>query len=151
MDPQLRPFVEAWDEVTRRIERAVAQLREADWDRFSYCGTWTNHELLAHLATGYVVRIARLERAVHGTSMQPTDVDRANAENIARLAGAPRDNVMAELHETRSRVRELIAALTPDALVLAFEVDGMLRPLHELLWDNSHDLQHLAQLSPSRR
>ena len=149
MDPRIKPFVGAWDEVTRRIGRAAARLSDADWEARSACGAWSNRELLAHLATGYVVRIARLERALHGTVVPPIDVDRANAENVARLASAPIHDVLSTLHESRARVRALIESLTHDALVLTFEVDGVSRPLHELLWDNSHDLEHLAEFRPA--
>ncbi len=137
-----------WREVTGELMSVVARMPVDRWDRPSGCGHWTNKELLIHLATGYVVRIDRLESVLIGRApADMADNDAINARNISAWAPAPVEAVIAEMLATRSRVLDLIAQLEPEHL--AVELPGAVPPLR--LGDtlgtlSEHDVEHAAQL-----
>jgi uncharacterized protein (TIGR03083 family) len=86
-------------------ERFLALARDlspAEWSAPSLCDAWTNHEVLAHLVTGYGSRIGQLvaEMHCHRWSFDATNTDMARRlasmrgpaellDDLARLADHP--------------------------------------------------------------
>lgn len=146
------PLAEAaaarWREVTRELASLAARVPPERWGSPGACGSWTNKELLIHLATGYVVRTEWLEAALVGrVSVAPPDIDEVNERNAAAWRPAPIEAVLAELHATRDRVLQLLERLTPVHLDIEFDRDGRSTNLGELLVSfSAHDLEHAAQL-----
>ncbi len=153
MIPEAEAAAGQWRDVTRELTWLVARMPPDGWEQRSACGNWTNKELLAHLATGYVVRMEWLESALAGRApVVPDDIDAVNERNIAAWRPAPVEAILAELIATRSRVLQLLEQLEPPHLDLEFDRDG--RPARRgdlLLTLSSHDIEHAAQLREAPR
>lgn len=137
-----------WRDVTQEMLSLVARMSPDRWDERSACGSWTNRELLAHLATGYVVRAEWLEAALGGrNAVVPPDIDAVNERNVAAWRLAPIDAVVAEMLATRARILQLLEQLERRHLDIELERDGRPARLADLLATfSSHDLEHAAQL-----
>jgi hypothetical protein len=137
------------------VVRAVDGQRWADPS--PYPG-WTNKDLLAHLATGYTVRLAHLRSIVETGRVGPApDADAANAENIAGHRASTPEALVEEMVRQRSEVRQLLGLLQPEHLELRMAVRGpgqgpLDRPFLEALQRyHEHDLEHAAELAPIMR
>ncbi len=148
MTPEAEVAAGQWREVTHELASLAARMPLERWEQPSACGSWTNKELLIHLATGYVVRIEWLESALGGRAPAvPADIDAVNERNIADWRPAPVEAILAELLATRGRVLQLLEQLTPAHLGVEFESGGRVARLGDLLASfSSHDLDHAAQL-----
>jgi uncharacterized protein (TIGR03083 family) len=135
-----------WQAVTDDLAAIVRAFDPARWDAPSACGGWTNRQLLAHIATGYGVRLAALRAVVDGSVAPEIDADAANAGNVARLAGATIDDIIAELKHVRGRVLVLLSRLTAEHLDAQTTLGGG-KPLREALTSlSAHDLEHASEL-----
>jgi uncharacterized damage-inducible protein DinB len=148
MLPVVADAAARWREVTGEIMSVATTMSPERWDLPSACGTWTNKELLAHLATGYVVRIDRLDGVLAGRApSEVSDIDAVNERNVASWALAPVEAVIAEMLATRNRVLDLIERLEPSHL--AVELPGAPSPARfgeTLAALSDHDTEHAAQL-----
>ncbi len=148
MIPEAEAAAGQWRDVTRELASLVARVPPERWEQLSACGSWTNKELLIHLATGYVVRIEWLESALGGRAPDvPADIDAVNERNVAEWRPAPVEAIFAELLATRGRVLQLLEQLEPAHLDVEFESGGRVARLGDLLASfSSHDLEHAVQL-----
>ncbi len=136
----------AWQAVTDDLVSLARAFHPPQLDARSACGDWTNRQLLAHLATGYSVRISALQAAIGGARASAIDVDRANAADVIRLQGAPTEAIIADLVQVRGRVLELLSKLKPEHLATRTSLGGG-KTLGEALGGlSAHDLQHAAEL-----
>lgn len=83
MLPDLEPVAGGWSEITSELLALVRAFPSQAWGGASASEGWTNKQLLIHLATGYGVRIARLERALAGIDAPDPDFNELNARAIA--------------------------------------------------------------------
>jgi uncharacterized damage-inducible protein DinB len=147
--PEAEAAAQRWRDVTRQLTSLVARMPPERWDARSACGSWTNRDLLSHLATGYVVRIEWLEAAITGRPAAiPPDIDAVNERNVAAWHLAPVEAIVAELIATRTRVLHLLEQLETRHLDVVIERDGDHTRLADLLSDfSAHDLDHVKQLA----
>ena len=144
--PAVRAAMREWQAVTDDLAAIAAAFDPGRLDAASACGDWTNRQLLAHLATGYGVRIAALDAVVHGGAAAEIDADAANRVNVDRFAGAPIDEIVLEMTQVRGRVLVLLGELRAEHLE-ARTVLAEGRPLGEALAAlNAHDLSHVGEL-----
>jgi uncharacterized protein (TIGR03083 family) len=151
-------IAERWDEVTDYLVSVARAVDPDKWGEPSPYPGWTYKDLLAHLATGYTVRLAQLRGLVEKgeLSAQP-DADAANAENIARHRKSSPEALVEEMVRQRSEVRRLMGLLRPEHLDARTAVhrrgqapqDGSF--LEALQHWHEHDLEHAADLSPIMR
>jgi hypothetical protein len=143
---EVQAAMREWQAVTDDLVAIARAFDAARLDAASACGDWTNRQLLAHMATGYGVRIAALDAVVDGTTPLRIDADDANAGNVARLTGASVEEIVAEMIQVRERVLVLLGRLRAEHMAVATTLaDG--RPLGEALAVlNAHDLGHAAEL-----
>ena len=135
-----------WQAVTDDLVAAVRAIDAAQLDQPSACGDWTNRQLLIHMATGYGVRISELQAVINRVGATAIDPDAANAANVARLADASADRIVAEMVQVRGRVLTLLALLRAEHLDMMWRL-GHGKTLRESLAGlNAHDLEHSAQL-----
>ncbi len=148
MIPEAEAAASQWRDVTQELLSLVARMPPDRWDSPSACGLWSNGELLAHVATGYVVRIEWLEAALGGRdAVASPDIDAVNERSIAAWRLAPVDAVVAEMLATRARILQLLEQLEPRHLDAEFRRDGRPTRLGDLLATfSSHDVEHAAQL-----
>jgi len=138
----------SWAATTEKLLEAARSF-DGDWDGPSDCGSWTNRELLAHLATGYIVRRSTLRAAIEGSPVPArVDIDEANARNIATLAAAPISETIGHMRRVREEISGLLANLRPEHLDLSTHLEaGTLRDA--LATFDDHDLEHAGQLRRS--
>ena len=127
-------------------------MRGVDLDRWSRPSTnpgWTTKDLLAHLATGYVVRLAVLQSIVAtGRPGAVPSADAANARNIEARRGTPVEDLVAEMLATRGMVLRLMQQLEDAHLDVVVELgDGPARLGAHLPDLSRHDLDHAAGLA----
>ena len=141
---------DSWGAATAHLIAAVRAF-PGNWDAPSDCGDWTDRQLLAHLATGYVVRLAVLRAAVDAHPMPPpVDVDDANDENVRAFASMSIDAIAGRILAVRREVRALLGRIAPGHLDLQTPLEaGSVRQALPVL--SRHDLEHLAQLRLSPR
>ena len=136
---------------TRVIEFARAAPPES-WARPSSIDSWTNKDLLAHLAGGNDQMLQNILRAV--TSRTPLDsraldpdTDAENAARVAERQSWPIDALIAELERDGNEMQSLLSQLVDD--------DEHLHPggskwtlgqLFEVVRHERHDNEHLAQM-----
>ncbi|MBI5290051.1 MAG: DinB family protein [Chloroflexi bacterium] len=142
----------AWNHATQDLLR-IAREFAGEWDGASANAGWTNRQLLAHLATGYVVRLATLHGVLSGEPSAPEiDLEAANAANVARAEALSIDEIVGEMERVRAEVASLLQRLTPDHLEVRTQLAGgaPLRDALPLL--SEHDLEHARELraTPSR-
>lgn len=144
--PEAQAAMRAWQAVTDDLVAITRAFDLARWDEPSACGDWTNRQLLAHMATGYGVRIAALQAVISGTAAPEIDADAANAGNVARMERASGDEIIAEMMQVRGRVLALLSRLRAEHLGVETRLgDG--KPLRGSLADlSAHDLEHAAEL-----
>ena len=138
------------------VARAVEPSR---WSDPSPYPGWTYKDLLAHLATGYTVRLTQLRDLLEKGKLGPEpDADAANAENIARHRGSPPEALVEEMVRQRSEVRRLLGLLRPEHLEATTTIrrprdqaprDGSF--LEALQHWHEHDLEHAADLAAVAR
>ena len=157
-DPPLATVIECWQRVTDYLVAIARGVEPSRWrDPSPYQG-WTYKDLLAHLATGYTVRLAQLRDLLEKRQLGPQpDADAANAENIARHRESSPEALVEEMVRQRSEVRRLIGLLRPEHL----EVRMTLRRrgqeprattfVEALQHWHEHDLEHAADLAPIMR
>ena len=158
MEPRVRPIAERWDQVTEYLASAARGVNPDKWRAPSPYPSWTYKDLLAHLATGYTVRLAQLRDLLDKGELGPEpDADAANAENIARHRESSPEALVEEMVRQRSEVRRLMGLLRPEHLEARTLVhrrgqapqDGSF--LEALQHWHEHDLEHAADLSPIMR
>lgn len=154
MLPELEPAAERWQRVTDYLVR-VARAAEPDmWSEPSPNRGWTNKDLLAHLASGYAVRIAHLESLVATGRPAPSfDVEATNDECVAERQDAPVDELIDEMIAVRDRILGLMRQLGEEHLCVETEIAGWPQgrgPFGDYLKEMSrHDLEHAAELQKS--
>jgi len=157
-DPRLAPIVERWQRVTGYLVDVTRGVHPDKWGEPSPYPGWTYKDLLAHLATGYTVRLAQLRRLLEKGQLGPEpDADAANAENIARHRESSPEALIEEMVRQRSEVRRLMGLLRREHLEArtavhrrgqAPQYDSFLEALQHL---HEHDLEHAADLAPIMR
>jgi hypothetical protein len=149
MEPRVRPIAERWDRVTEYLVLVAQAVDSRKWaDPSPYPG-WTYKDLLAHLATGYAVRLAQLRSLIDTGRLGPApDADSANAENIARHRESTPKALVEEMVRQRSEVRRLLGLLRPEHLQASTERGSFLEGLQHF---HEHDLDHAAELAPIMR
>jgi hypothetical protein len=154
----LRLPAERWDEMTEHLVHVARAVDPQRWDEASPYPGWTYKNLLAHLATGYTVRPARLRGLLEKGQLGPEpDADAANAENIARHRKSSPEALVEEMVRQRSEVRRLMGLLRPEHLEARTVVrrrgqspkDGTF--LEAVQHWHEHDLEHAADLAPIMR
>jgi len=117
MEPRVRPAAERWGRVTDYLVDVARAVDPDTWTEPSPYPGWTYKDLLAHLATGYTVRLARLRSLLDNghLGLEP-DAEAANAEGIARHRGSTPEALVDEMIRQRSEVRRLLALLRPEHL-----------------------------------
>ena len=120
------------------------------WSQPSANPGWTNKDLLAHLATGYVVRLAVLQSIVATGRPGPVpDADAANARNIEARRGTPVEDLVEEMLATRETVLRLMQQFQDAHLDVMVELGDSPARLGAHLPDLSrHDLDRAAELAP---
>jgi hypothetical protein len=158
MEPRVRPIAERWQRVTDYLVAIAGGVEPSRWSDPSPYPGWTYKDLLAHLATGYTVRLAQLRGLVEkGELGTEPDADAANAENIARHRESSPEAIVKEMVRQRSEVRRLMGLLRPEHLEARTAVhrrgqapqDGSF--LEALQHWHEHDLEHAADLAPIMR
>ena len=158
MEPRVRPVAERWGRVTDYLVDVARAVDPDKWTEPSPYPGWTYKDLLAHLATGYTVRLAHLHNLIETGRLGPDpDADAANAENIARHRESTPEALVQEMVRQRSEVRRLLALLRPEHLEVRTAVrrrgqaprDGPF--LDALQHYHEHDLDHAAELVPLMR
>jgi uncharacterized damage-inducible protein DinB len=147
--PEVEVATRRWRDVTSELTSLVARVPQERWDGPSACGSWTNRDLLSHLATGYIARIEWLETAIAGRgAVKPRDIDAVNERNVAAWHLAPVEAIVAELVATRARVLHLLEQLEAGHLDAVFNREGRDTRLADLLTTFSvHDVDHAEQLA----
>jgi hypothetical protein len=154
----LRLPAERWDQVTEHLVHVAHAVDPDKWGEASPYPGWTYKDLLAHLATGYTVRLGQLRGLVEkGELGAEPDADAANAENIARHRKSSPEALVEEMVRQRSEVRRLMGFLRPEHLEARTAVRRRGQPpqdgsfLDALQHWHEHDLKHAADLSPIMR
>ena len=106
-----------------RFLAAMADLSDADWDRPSLCGRWSNHEVLAHLVHGSTAGIGEFAARLLTTRGDFDDANTALARELA--ARRPPARLLDDLDQLRGR-RSGLGRLLPTRLLLGDHV------IHEL-------------------
>lgn len=158
MDCRVAPIEERWQRVTDYLVAAARAVGPSRWNDPSPYPGWTYKDLLAHLATGYGVRLTRLRSLPEKGRFGPEpDANAANAESIARHRGSSPEALVEEMVRQRSEVRRLLALLRPEHLEVrtATQRRGQAPregPFVDALqhW-HEHDLEHAAELAPIMR
>jgi hypothetical protein len=146
-DDALSAAVAAWDRVTEELVGAARALDASAWERPSACGDWSNRELLAHLATGYGVRMETLQAVIDGREPAPRHLEDLNTPLVAAHADESVEEIIEEMVAVRGRMAELMRALPPDALSREVSHAGRRVVLRELLSGlSAHDVGHAAEL-----
>lgn len=158
MEPRVRPIAERCDKVTAYLVDVARAVNLERWTNPSPYPGWTYKDLLAHLATGYTVRLARLRSLLETGQPGPEpDADAANAENIGRHRKSSPEAIVEEMVRQRSEVRRLIGLLRPEHLETRTAVHRRGQPpqdgsfLEALQHWHEHDLEHAADLAPIMR
>ena len=144
--PAIAVALREWQAVTDDLVAIARGFDPARLDGASGCGSWTNRQLLAHMATGYGVRIAALRAAVEGAPGPEIDAGEANAANMARLGWAPLHEIAAAMMQVRGRVLVLLGQLGPEHLAVRTALAGGSELGQALSSLNAHDLEHAAEL-----
>jgi hypothetical protein len=146
--PDLAEAIVAWDRATDLMTVAIRAVDADAWARDSVYPGWTNKDLLAHLASGYAVRLALLRSvAASGKVAELPDADAANARAISARRDTPVEQLIEEMLATRRTIRGLLESLRDGDLDLGVEVNGGQVPLRDYVAGLSrHDLEHLADL-----
>jgi uncharacterized protein (TIGR03083 family) len=158
VDARVRPIAERWDRVTEYLVLVAQAVDSRKWANPSPYPGWTYKDLLAHLATGYTVRLAQLRDLLEKGQLGPEpDADAANAKSIARHRDSTPEALVEEMVRQRSEVRLLLGLLRPDHLEIRTAVRGRGQaPLEGSFvgalehW-HEHDLEHAAELAPIMR
>jgi hypothetical protein len=152
MLPELEEAARDWQRVTDYLVSLVRAVDNDKWSEPSGYPDWSNKDLLAHIAAGYVVRIGRLEAVVNDADPPaPVDIDATNALNTSVRKDVSVEDLISELLETRLRVLALMEDLQPEHLTAEIERAGP-PPYKEPAIDflskdlSSHDLQHASDL-----
>jgi len=158
MDRHVAPIAERWDRVTQDLLSVVRSCDPCRWGEASPYPGWTYKDLLAHLATGFSVRLARLRSLLETGQPGPEpDADAANAEAIARHRESSPEALVEEMVRQRSEMRRLMGLLRPEHLEArtlmhrrgqAPQEGSFLEALQH--W-HEHDVEHAADLSPIMR
>ncbi len=154
MLPQLEPAAESWQRVTDYLVQLARAVEPDRWSEPSPNRGWTNKDLLAHLASGYAVRIAHLESFVATGRPAPSfDVEATNDERVAERQDAPVEELIDEMTAVRERILGLMGQLKEEHLSVETEIAGWPQgrgPFGEYLKEMSrHDLEHAAELQKS--
>lgn len=154
MLPQLEPAAERWQRVTDYLTRVARAVEPEKWDEASPNPGWTNKDLLAHLATGYAVRIAHLESLIAtGRPAASFDVVATNEDRVSERRETPVDDLIEEMIAVRDRILDLMGRLREEHLSVETEVAGWPQgrgPFGAYVNEMSrHDLEHAAELQQS--
>jgi uncharacterized protein (TIGR03083 family) len=158
MEPHVQPIAERWDEVTDYLLSVARAVDPDKWGEPSPYPGWTYKDLLAHLATGFSIRLARLRSLLETGQPGPEpDADAANAEAIARHRESSPEAVVEEMVQQRSEVRRLMGLLRREHLEVRTLVHRRGQPprdgsfIEALQHWHEHDLAHAADLAPIMR
>lgn len=151
MLPQLEPAAERWQRVTGYLVQVARAVELKEWGEPSPYPEWSNKDLLAHLATGYAVRIAHLESLIAtGRPAASFDVEATNEERVSERHETPVQDLIEEMIAVRGRILGLMGQLREEHLVVETEVAGWPQgrgPFGEYVKEMSrHDLEHAAEL-----
>ena len=157
-DPPLATVIERWQRVTDHLVAIARGVEPSRWRDPSPYPDWTYKDLLAHLATGFSIRLARLRSLLETGQPGPEpDADAANAEAIARHRESSPEALVEEMVRQRSEVRRLMGLLRPEHLDARTAVHRQGQaPREGTLFDalehwHEHDLEHAAELAPITR
>lgn len=104
MRAELEQAIEAWQRATDELVVVVNAVETEQWPRPSANPGWSKKDLLAHLASGYVVRVALLESILEtGRPDGVPDTDAAIAANIEARRNTSVKELLTELIATRGR------------------------------------------------
>jgi hypothetical protein len=151
MLPQLEPAAERWQRVTEYLVTLARAVDPPKWHETSLYPGWSNKDLLAHLASGYAVRIAHLESLIAtGCPAASFDVVATNEERVSERRETPVEQLIEEMIAVRDRILGLMGQLREENLVVETEVAGWPKgrgPFGEYVKEMSrHDLEHAAEL-----
>ena len=136
--------------VTEYLVALATAVDRSRWDEPSANVGWTNKELLAHLATGYMTRFARYRAIIDGIDPVKPDELTANSENIGKWRNATPEEIVAELRRIRREFAALMARLQPGHLSLMTPLTETPRLVRDdLMQIDRHDVDHAADLLPA--
>jgi uncharacterized protein (TIGR03083 family) len=139
-----------WERATEYLVQLAASVDPARWEEPSANAGWTNKELLAHLATGYMTRFARYRAVIDGIDPVKPDELTANEENICKWRDATPEAIVAELRRVRGDFAVLITRLDPRHLSMTTPLTETPRLVRDDLPQiDRHDLDHAADLLPA--
>jgi len=148
MRAERQQAIESWNRATEALLAVVRGVPASQWSVASRNAGWSNKDVLAHLATGYVVRLALLQSVVEtGRPGIAPDAGAANTRHIEARRRVSVDELVAELVTTRAQVLALLRQLSDEALDLEVnDGGGVTRLGNDLLTLSQHDLDHAAGL-----
>lgn len=149
VEPMAAKFRQDREEVVRFARSLPAEA----WSKPSPLPGWTYKDILAHIGRGNEQHYQQLLRMVVAgmqidTSIFKTDTDEVNARGVAERRDRSPDELIAELEDAGEEIQELLSRLTDEHQHLVqkappFHLEGYLR---FVVREESHDLEHLAQL-----
>ncbi len=139
-----------WERVTEYLVALAGSVNPSRWDEPSANVGWTNKELLAHLATGYMTRFARYRAVIDGIDPVKPDELTANNENIGKWRYAAPEGIVAEMRRIRREFAALMARLEPGHLSLMTPLTETPRLVRDDLQQiDRHDVDHAGDLLPA--
>ncbi len=149
MESELQAAIDMWQRATDDLLSVVGSIALHQWLRPGPYPNWSNKDVLAHLATGYVVRLALLRSLIEtGRPDATPDADAANARNVEARRHTSVEDLIAEMVATRGMVLHLMRRLQPDHLDVVVEFGDTPARLGAALLDFSrHDREHAADLA----
>jgi len=158
MESRVRPIAQRWQRVTDYLVAVARGVEPSRWGDPSPYPGWAYKDLLAHLATGYSVRLARLRSLLEmGQLGQDPDADAANAEAIGQHRESSPEAIVEEMVRQRSEMRRLLGLLRPEHLEVRTNVHRWGQPprqgpfLEALQHWHEHDLEHAVDLTAITR
>lgn len=150
--PWVEPVAERLrDNRAQVVAFARSQPAEA-WSRPAPNEGWSCKDLLAHIGGGNDQMFQKILRAVVArtpvdASMLQVDTDAANRREVDARRGWPVERVIAELESTGDEIQELLAGVSEENQGLRAEGSPItLGDFMRIVYEESHDIEHLAQL-----
>ncbi|ASO20939.1 uncharacterized protein (TIGR03084 family) [Actinoalloteichus hoggarensis] len=117
---QLQDVISALKAEGDAVDRLVAGLAEADWDRPTPAPGWTIAHQIAHLTATFRMAAAAAAEPALFTRMTSTvqgDFDAAVDSALAPFLALPRPELLASWREQRTAAEDALAAVPPDQTV----------------------------------
>ena len=150
--PWVEPIAALLREQRARVITFARSLPADAWDRPSPLAGWTCKDLLAHIGKGNDQLFQQLLRTIVAgepidTHMFAVDTDGDNTRKVEERRAWTAADVIAEVEEAGEEIQDLLSQLTDEHEQYKqddppFQLDGYFR----LIREESHDLEHLAQL-----